>query len=419
MKQALVLQAVRDGVAEIPTSVEVVPGVFVWSDALKIGGVRVGVSARTTQQVADLLGLSPTTPEIEDAIDAAAVGRVDAFTFSPSKHDITGDQVERLHSEKIDQELQRKGIEPGALFSTVGKAWVLSPILLTKRSRGANYGWHSQGARGKPVTHGSRSVWQPLSTVHNLDHHDYSQTLRLCWAERELPGCEGLVRFPGVDPLEPLVVKPSTPSHGTSMFHGEEVPLEATTTFGQLCVDVARAEMERELNPSPATVARYHGVAIRNGKPLGIKTGNHCASAASYCALVASRQMASPPFIPHQPRAAARELMADAIAVGCWHARAQVLGGHYRPTVGDLAIYDRSVRGRPETAWWGHVDRVSRVLDAQHYEAIGANEVAGAWRVDLNRLDHPRLLGFVGYSDPPRFGIVVTDPFPVPPDACG
>lgn len=418
MKQADIIQAVRDGRAQVPPLVLVTPHVAVWVDALKIDGVRVGVSARTAQQVADLLGLSLTTPEVEDAVALFASVRIPAKTFSPSTHDISSDETEREHSAAVDRAIADAGIPAGSVVSTVGKAWVLTAGYDKHPGKAANYGWHSPDARSKGVTGRAGNVWQPLAWAHNLDHHDYSQTLRLCLHDGTLPGSGGILRLPGVERLAMVVDPPAFGLEGQPP-ETEQVPAPAGKTFGELCVEVAMAEMKAEPRSSPATIAKYHSIAVRNGKLLGIKTGNHCASAASWCALMACREMNPKPEIPHQPRAAAKELMADAIAGGHWLSRAAVLAGQARVGIGDLAIYDRSVKGRPETAWYGHVDRVTRVLDAAHYEAIGANEYLGAWRVDVNRFDYDRLLGFVSYAQPGSGSPGPVQPVLCPFDGCG
>lgn len=100
---------------------------------------------------------------------------------------------------------------------------------------------------------------------------------------------------------------------------------------------------------------------------------------------------------PREPRASAKEIMADAVKLGRWRSVAEVRGGKWLPRAGDLAIYDRSIAGRPETSWYGHVDRVIRVSeDQREYDNVGANEVAGSWRIESTPFNLPRLLGFVG-----------------------
>jgi hypothetical protein len=105
---------------------------------------------------------------------------------------------------------------------------------------------------------------------------------------------------------------------------------------------------------------------------------------------------------PHEPRAGAIELQQDAIKQGRFRPVAEVRAGKWLPRPGDLAIYNRSNPGKPETSWWRHVDRVIRVSgDGARYENIGANEVAGAWNLESSSFDNPKLLGFVEYPGTP------------------
>jgi hypothetical protein len=121
---------------------------------------------------------------------------------------------------------------------------------------------------------------------------------------------------------------------------------------------------------------------------------NHCAiaqcNAAFQCKLPGE-------LIPHRMRAAAKELMADAIGSRAWHSRAELAQG-WRPHTGDLAIYDRSNPAKPETQWFGHVNRVIECVGPDSYQDVGANEGPhGEWVRGLRRFDAPKLLGFISY----------------------
>lgn len=187
---------------------------------------------------------------------------------------------------------------------------------------------------------------------------------------------------------------------------GPQPPAPAAASLGERAVTWCRHEMARENPPSAKTKALWFSYAERNGKKLGIATGNHCAIAQSVAALDSAQPGDT---IPHRPRAAAKELRADAQQSKVWHPIPEVLAGRYRPRVGDLAIYDRAQPGRPETSWWGHVDRVTRVFAAS-FENIGANEgPGGAWQVQTTDYAHPKLLGFVEYPGAPLDGV------PTPP----
>lgn len=176
-----------------------------------------------------------------------------------------------------------------------------------------------------------------------------------------------------------------------------------TKTLGIYALDWSLSEMKRENPPSGATKAQWFRNVERGGRLIfqGVTAAaaaklNHCAAAACYAAATALIQARlDPADVPHEYRAAAKELMADAGRF--WRTKQMVLFGDWRPAPGDLAIYDRSIPGRPETAWWGHVDRVMG-RGATEYENIGANEgPSGEWVVQTTRYDHPRLLGFIEY----------------------
>ena len=179
-------------------------------------------------------------------------------------------------------------------------------------------------------------------------------------------------------------------------------------TLGSVCVEIALQEYNRVNPPTAKDVAKYLSVCERNGVKLGITKGNHCAGFASWCAVQAAHELGVP--MPHKPRAGAKELMADAIESHTWHKKSEVLEGVWTPSGGDLAIYDRSVPGRPETAWWGHVDRVVSV-QGDRYENIGANEVwtpsgINATNIQWTPYNHSRLLGFIGYPSSTQNGPV-------------
>jgi hypothetical protein len=229
----------------------------------------------------------------------------------------------------------------------------------------------------------------------NLDHWDYSQVLRLV---RRRPG----VSLPSYEsPLSVLGLwETADNAHGTVPAAPE--PTASSGTLGERCLAWCLREAEEHRQPDASRVAYYHGVAVRGGKPLGIKTGNHCASAQSRAML----ECLLPGDVrPHEPRASAKEMRADAVKTGRWRAVAEVRGGKWLPRPGDLAIYDRSIAGRPETSWYGHVDRVIRVSeDGAQYENVGANEVAGAWRIESTPFNSTRLMGFVEYPGEPLSG---------------
>lgn len=199
MKQADIVLAVRQGRAQFNWH-ELAPGLEVFADALKIDGVRVTVTARTAQRVADLLGATLTTPALEDMLHQYAVHRIPAFTI-PSGPNGSWEQTV-WHSRKIDEALSAVHAESGELVATVGKSWVLVNELGQRPGKACNYGWHSPSAPYRPAS-GTDRVWQPIGFAHNAEHSDYSQTLRLARVRGSLlPTHDGSVlrvmRQPGV-----------------------------------------------------------------------------------------------------------------------------------------------------------------------------------------------------------------------------
>jgi hypothetical protein len=134
-------------------------------DALRVRGLRVAVSARLWQRIADALGWILPTPRIVDAIAEAATIRIAPHTQAPGPWMGLRAAIVRHHDAvQADVDTATRRGEIG-LIDTVGKAWVLVPGIPARRA--ANYGWH---VGGKPI--------QPVGFAHDPDHVDYSQTLR-------------------------------------------------------------------------------------------------------------------------------------------------------------------------------------------------------------------------------------------------
>lgn len=162
---------------------------FVTLDALRIDGVRVIVSARLQQQIADSIGASLLTPKLVDMMWMAREVTLPPFTGSTTAMDSTAAMV--AHSAKIDAALAKLG-DPCGLIATLGKNWVLDNGLLPPRTIhgfpvAMNYGWHfvgatHQGIGGEPTASRLQDpagrylrLIQGRGTRHNLNHSDYSQ----------------------------------------------------------------------------------------------------------------------------------------------------------------------------------------------------------------------------------------------------
>lgn len=161
----------------------------VMEDALKIGGVRINVSANLSQKFADLFDASLPTPLIADLMYLESTKRAD-----PAPRSISSSVDSMIkHSEEV---ARRLGPGPG-LCGTVGKHWVLSKSLETSPGRACNYGWHFKGSSYQGIAGTTASgasklgvqlrVIQGPGTAHDAGHSDYSQICQLisqcCWID--------------------------------------------------------------------------------------------------------------------------------------------------------------------------------------------------------------------------------------------
>jgi hypothetical protein len=409
MKQSEIVEAVTQGKFQW---VPLIDGIEVMAWPLRIGESFVAVSARTAERCAVRLSgagwiVSLTTPKLEDLIWEHAVFRPDPVLLNPNKINIASNEAVSEHSQKMRAKLA--GIGEDALVA-LGKSWVLSNVLLARPNRAANYGLFSPSAPYRSAT-GLYRVWQPLSTAHNLDHSDYSQVLRLVRRRSgtPLPAYDNPLRVTQLDPTTPSPIEPAqplTPVASGSVGGAGAVGADSTAdegasvgTLGERCLAWCLEEAAAHPNPSAERIRWYHAVAMRNGKPLGISAGNHCASAQSRALIEC---LLSGEVRPHEPRAGAIELQSDAVRSGRWRAVSEVRAGRWLPRPGDLAIYNRANPADPSTSWQRHVDRVIGISDdGAQFENIGANEVAGAWRREWTPFEHARLLGFIEYPGAP------------------
>lgn len=172
---------------------------MVSNDAFRVGppgdSKRAIVSHRTTQAIADLLGMYVSTPRIDDAIAAQApifIDFADAVvgTQDHKGHPFTSTSQMVAHSDRLDQ---FTGGETTELVGGGWKGWDTSGRLLVpsalkpygKRS-GINYGYHTKLPAVSPPTPGPRpSVSEPALRVlqqpgaaHDVDHVDVGQKAR-------------------------------------------------------------------------------------------------------------------------------------------------------------------------------------------------------------------------------------------------
>jgi hypothetical protein len=196
-REAYILQKVKAGEYEVTwgtvtsTSGDHTATFTVMADALKVEGVRVNVSARLEQQLADYLGCRLLTPKLADLIWVQRT-----TTLLPYPRPITSSTDAMLeHSKKIEAAIILQGGLKG-LAGTVGKHWVLDKNLSTHPGRAENYGWHFvgnsfQGILGEvcvsqiknPTTGSYYRLIQGRGWAHDISHVDYSQTCVLVSGE--------------------------------------------------------------------------------------------------------------------------------------------------------------------------------------------------------------------------------------------
>lgn len=186
--------------------------------------------------------------------------------------------------------------------------------------------------------------------------------------------------------------------------------LTATTSnLGERALDVARSQigvMERPFGSNDGPEIRQYLAPCErehNGGPplkLNLFKVNWCAAFASWCQAQALHSTERP---AHGYRIGVLEIVTDVKLgrgydgkfTGKWLDVKEARLGAGVPMPGDLAIYDRSVPGKPETNWWRHVNRVE-MWNGSSYVAIGGNEQQRVMRAS-HSLDNPKLLGFVLY----------------------
>lgn len=214
------------------------------ADALKIDGVRVSVSHRTAQRIADLLGFWLPTPKICDLIHASASVVLRAHPQTPdATMDDTAVMVaySRLLDREIDDRLAR-----GGHVSTIGKDWVNTNRLLGRPDLAANYGMHDRRApNGK--------VWQSLGTRHNPDHADYAQLVRAIARRAWVDGA----------PID-IAELAAHPEHHSAI--SDEGPLRVLRHPG-VALEASLAEVAPQSKHEPPS-------AVTNGGPPTLRRGS-------------------------------------------------------------------------------------------------------------------------------------------------
>ena len=178
----------------------------VFGDALKIGGVRVSVSAALAQTIADLLSCSLLTAKLADLRWEQRWA-----TIPPLPRAITSSTAAMVdQSAKIDLAASVTPWRGSGVLDSVGKHWLISNLLAAHPGRAVNYGWHFEGPRfmgqawDRAVTGVSRVI-QGRGWAHDPAHTDYSQTLTLvsrrCVVDGQARDLWDVLRDPALAPL--------------------------------------------------------------------------------------------------------------------------------------------------------------------------------------------------------------------------
>jgi hypothetical protein len=200
-REKLIIQCIKDGLAQynfVKLTISTLPNkieILVFEDALKIDNIRINVSAKCQQQIADLLDCVLPTAKIYDWMWILCDNKI-----NPSPQLISSSVKAMIaHSQRVDKLIESIG-NPTGLKSTVGKTWILSNKLVNNKGKAVNYGWHFQGntfqgIKGEvcasqmknPKTGVYYRVIQGIGTKHDYNHSDYSQICSLvsrqCWVD--------------------------------------------------------------------------------------------------------------------------------------------------------------------------------------------------------------------------------------------
>ena len=232
---------------------------YVMSDALKIDGVRISVSAYLQQTIADMLGAMLLTPKIADL---AWLQR--DVTLKPTPRPITS-KLEGMiaNSQAIDAQIPATA---SGILQTVGKHWVLSNELLNHGGRAINYGWHFDnsfgGQRWAPCFSDPQNphcrVIQDPGWAHDPRHIDYSQTCvlvkRECLVNGHKRDLVDILKDPALAPLAShegvlrVFRQPGVPVTACLL------PINATADGDQGCPSPIREPQEGKISLWPVVV---------------------------------------------------------------------------------------------------------------------------------------------------------------------
>ena len=213
-------------------------------------GVRIAVSARLEQQIADVMGCLLLTTRIAGLRYGARGVTIPPFPLGVLAMGTVQRMV--LESQKIDVAVGvAGGAERGIIVGTTGKDWILDNLLLEYPRTAINFGWFLPLGTPSPwegiplhLAPGHTAMLiQPASWAHDSAHADYSQQVclvdKICRVDDQtrlladvltdpilsaLVSYEGplkLLRQPGVPELvQPPTVRPAPPGAATIALMG-------------------------------------------------------------------------------------------------------------------------------------------------------------------------------------------------------
>jgi hypothetical protein len=379
------------------------------ADYLSIGTtsdfIRIPLTPLSAQRICDILGFSlPTTKMVDLAWKQASV-RLAPQPMGPP-YDATMGSMARIAEHNARVETQRAGRT--GLVRGHKKDVVLTNQLAARPRQVAIYGWHQ--SNGTPI--------QSLTLVHTNTYMDYSHGIALIGKTMVLDGGEvdiaevlsdpelapllsdegvlKVLRQPGVGDSDAPRDKPAP-----SAPPGEAPPwLQPELSIGARAVEWSLHELSSGVHEEPPgsnagpRIQEYLAPCVRDGKNLGLTSGNWCAASASAAAFACKLPGET---VPHEYRAAGLDMEKDAKSNGSWRAASDALRGAFSPAVGDLVILQRGSKTGSDS-WKRHVARVETPPDAEgRYRTIGGNEGAGEWHLSERRFVDPDLLGFIVY----------------------
>jgi hypothetical protein len=197
---------------------------------------------------------------------------------------------------------------------------------------------------------------------------------------------------------------------------------QPSTPLGERALEVfarERAAGVREI-PGPTAhnerVLDYFAGCVRDGQTIGkwLNTDEHhwCAAGASWAAFQARRAGEA---VPHEYRAAVRELWADAVAAHAARSATAVRHGIYMPSPGDLWIGTRGGTAATHDGWpfaksqgKGHVARVSLWHGDGTLQTLDANS-GDRWRFVEREIGAQQFVGIIAYPRPEVLAVAPGD----------